>query len=890
MGRPTPASPLAVLHRLAASPRGRSWTLVAASLLFAGLVAACSSSKPAEPQPPTPEEQAELEEAGFETPEEAQAYLDDEARALTLADQKKSLLVDEHLANAALLVDQARLEQAEQELLRALELAPDDLRVKRELEKVGGLLGRPAGEVNSLVREGKEDMELRVQQLRAEAEDSLQRGKVMLTRGDYDGAIAEFTFALDHVRWARYRVNWQGLDSEASELLARARLQRDEAVERRRQEEQAAAHQALLAEEAAQMGRKQMQVAGLLTRAIDSFERQRYDDAVDYAEQVLRRDPRNEKASDIKDAAFRAGREKLRRDTIERKAEQYRKWELEIQRIKIPNTEEFITPDEDFWADITEKRASRLSRTVFAEGTAPEERELRRRLAETRLPGLAITDEESLTAVVSAVRTLTGLPLVVDPLAEEAAFDEGVIFELNLSNPLSVEQALNLVGKQAGEEVEWTIRHDAVFFTTREKARGNLVIRNHDVQDLIFGLTDFIGPRIDRLRLLDDIDDEEGGPFGNIGERPTIIDPDDLVTLVQENVAVGSWEDDGVSVTPEVGNLIVVHEPRVQIEVEAFLEDLRRFSSSIVTIESKFMTIQDNWLQEIGVEWRGLNNPGDPFTDLDDVTNGLEDMASRGLDNGGSGVANNPAGSPSAGFFYPDGAEGDIKARTEHIFTTALGAALTNVGGFTGQLTFLDDVQMSMILRMVEKSQQIELINDQVLSVHNTQRAYVTVINQQAYVQDFDVEVAQIQAIANPQINVLTDGIVLDVRPTIHHDRKYLTLEVQPTVANVVGLRDFSTSLGANTSPVTFTLPELEVSSVFTTVVIPDGGSILLGGLNRIRDVERRAEVPWLANIPLVGFFFKQEGYSDEKSSLMIMIRAWITDVQEEMRRFEQVR
>ena len=35
--------------------------------------------------------------------------------------------------------------------------------------------------------------------------------------------------------------------------------------------------------------------------------------------------------------------------------------------------------------------------------------------------------------------------------------------------------------------------------------------------------------------------------------------------------------------------------------------------------------------------------------------------------------------------------------------------------------------------------------------MHNTQRAYVSVINQQAYIQDFDVEVAQFQAVADPR-------------------------------------------------------------------------------------------------------------------------------------------
>jgi type II secretory pathway component GspD/PulD (secretin) len=296
------------------------------------------------------------------------------------------------------------------------------------------------------------------------------------------------------------------------------------------------------------------------------------------------------------------------------------------------------------------------------------------------------------------------------------------------------------------------------------------------------------------------------------------------------------------------------------------------------------MTVASDWLQEIGVDFRGLDNPVFPFKDLDDVTNGLEDNASRGLDNSGLGAA---SGIPSSGFFYDDGGDGDFKGRTEHFFSNPLGSVLSNVGGITAQYTFLNDLEVSAILRAVEKSADYQLINNQILSVHNAERAYVAVINQQAYVQDFDVEVAQFEKVADPQVNVLHEGVVLDVRPTIHHNRKYLTLEIQPTVAKVVALRTFATTLGGNTSPVEFQLPELEVQSVFTTAVVPDGGSILLGGLSNIRNVERRAEVPWLAKVPIVGFLMKQEGHSDENKSLMILIRAHITDVQQEIARLE---
>ena len=166
----------------------------------------------------------------------------------------------------------------------------------------------------------------------------------------------------------------------------------------------------------------------------------------------------------------------------------------------------------------------------------------------------------------------------------------------------------------------------------------------------------------------------------------------------------------------------------------------------------------------------------------------------------------------------------------------------------------------------------------------NTQRANVTMVQQISYVKDFEVEVAQASYIADPQVDVLQDGIVLDVKPTISYDRKYITLELRPTVAELQQpIPTFQTSLAGATLAVTMQLPELRVRTVNTTVKVPDGGSVLIGGLKEILNHERKAEVPWLANLPIVSLFFKTQGQADENQTLMILVKAWITDVAEAM-------
>ncbi len=200
---------------------------------------------------------------------------------------------------------------------------------------------------------------------------------------------------------------------------------------------------------------------------------------------------------------------------------------------------------------------------------------LRARLQVTRVGGVAFEDEESLRAVVGALAAASGLPLIVHPLAQEAALDAGALFRLELQHPIPVADALAIVCEQAGADVTWTVRHDVVLVTTAAQARGSLVVRTHDVRALAFGLPSFTAPRIDRLRLLEELEDEDGvGPFGGVDERATTFDEDEVVALVQEHVVPGTWDDEGVSIAAENGVLIVVHTREAQAQVALFLARL----------------------------------------------------------------------------------------------------------------------------------------------------------------------------------------------------------------------------------------------------------------------------------------------------------------------------
>ena len=125
-------------------------------------------------------------------------------------------------------------------------------------------------------------------------------------------------------------------------------------------------------------------------------------------------------------------------------------------------------------------------------------------------------------------------------------------------------------------------------------------------------------------------------------------------------------------------------------------------------------------------------------------------------------------------------------------------------------------------------------------------------------------------------MQTLRDGVILDLRPTVSADRRFITMELRPTVAILTRpIATFQTTL-ANGPPVTIQLPELEIRRVRTTVTMPDGGTLLLGGLKFFEERRLDSGVPWISDIPLASFFFSRKGTYLEKRNLLVLIRARI--------------
>jgi general secretion pathway protein D len=86
----------------------------------------------------------------------------------------------------------------------------------------------------------------------------------------------------------------------------------------------------------------------------------------------------------------------------------------------------------------------------------------------------------------------------------------------------------------------------------------------------------------------------------------------------------------------------------------------------------------------------------------------------------------------------------------------------------------------------------------------------------------------------------------------------------------------------AGNQTVTVQQPVTETVNVSTTVSVPDGGTVLLGGVKRLREGRNMAGVPILNKIPYVSRLFKNTGVGRETESLMLMVTPRIIIQEEE--------
>ncbi len=404
-----------------------------------------------------------------------------------------------------------------------------------------------------------------------------------------------------------------------------------------------------------------------------------------------------------------------------------------------------------------------------------------------------------------------------------------------------------------------------------------------------------------------------GGPGGLGGAAQA--DFDSLIDLIVSTVEHDTWMENGtgqgeIQPFPTNLSLVISQTQRVHEQIADLLEQLRRLQDLQVTIEVRFIRLTDNFFERIGIDFdfNIEDGSGTAMADLNNVGASFEP----GRRSGAVGIS---GGTISNADNLPDfTVDLDIPFRNSSFGLTVPqfggpGPAATPVGQFG--FAILSDIEAFFLIEASQGDSRANVLQAPKVTLFNGQQAIIVDTAFTPFVISVIPVVGEFAAAQQPVIVVLSEGTMMTVQAVVSDDRRYVRLTLVPFFSQIGEVNTFTfegsqtTTNASNTtdqdddgnnenddnarsvvtSGTTVQLPTFEVISVATTVSVPDGGTVLLGGIKRLREGRNEFGVPLLSKLPYIDRLFRNVGIGRETDSLMMMVTPHIIIQEEEEER-----
>ncbi|WP_416206598.1 type II secretion system secretin GspD [Oceanobacter antarcticus] len=283
----------------------------------------------------------------------------------------------------------------------------------------------------------------------------------------------------------------------------------------------------------------------------------------------------------------------------------------------------------------------------------------------------------------------------------------------------------------------------------------------------------------------------------------------------------------GIHADEELNALVVRAEPSLMKEIQELVAslDVRRAQ---VLIESAIVEVTGDVNDALGVQW-----------------------VSGDLDNPVSMTNFSDAG-PSLSTIATSVASGS--------YASAIGSGLT-VGGYSENNGVLD---FGVILQALQSDSNTNLLSTPSIMTMDNQEAEIIVGQNVPFITGSTSSSTN----SNPFTTITREdvGVTLKVKPHIH-DGTDIRLEVEATAESVS-----ATSVSGSADLIT------NKRSIKTMILTGNQETIVLGGLIRDDVIESESKVPWLGDIPVLGWLFRSSSSEHVKSNLMVFLRPTIVN------------
>ncbi len=809
-------------------------------------------------------------------------------------EQEKAAQAEEHYRLAIRYYDSGDFDKAEAECQKALSLNPNHGASHALMLEVQFALGKGRVTPQSMEFEAIINMaHARQQQVIFEIRDAMDNGIRSYNLGNYDDAERHFRTILEYAKWLPTGVELENQRRQAADLLERTKLARQQ-----KKVDEAKVRQAIIEDQRAreEVRRKldqRRELELLFSQAQIHFEREQYDKCIDVCDRILYIDPRLSSVDEMKMIAQRLGHVKSDRDMARTYIEQWKRTFENVENLAVVQADELSFPARELWLEVVRRRRPKGILGADEGEMSEADQEVMNKVRTIQI-NLDFQNAD-IRAVIDYIREISGLNIVLgNQITDPATYTYPTL----KFKDVTIEAVFNII--LGGKELAYVVEDGVLIITTSKAVKAKVQLDMYNVQDITYGLQDFPGVNITLS------EDALGATTGaEEGARP-VFDGEALANLIKATIEKNNWDEaNGQSCVFQNGLLIVRNSIDVHRKVRKFLNDLRSSTGILVSVESRFLVVEDNFLQQVGMDFRDVDGTRVAgVLSLDDINPAFSTLPGSQFatfidpDGGGGPLA---VSSPGITGTFGDNIVRNLGARIQNIMVndTILQrfyqTAVSPLGGMSLQYTLLDDISLEAIVRMVSRSTRQHTLTAPKLTLFNTQRGNIRIANQFAYLKDYDIQVAVAAAAADPIPSVVTDGISLDVRPIVSADRRFVTVELRPTVATlfpappqVFGI-NISVAIPGNVVTPTLTLlietPILNVQSLRTTVIIPDRGTLLIGGLTVYFEEDAQSSIPLWRNIPILGNLGSEKVKGRQRRQLLILLRAKIIIPDEEERK-----
>lgn len=400
-----------------------------------------------------------------------------------------------------------------------------------------------------------------------------------------------------------------------------------------------------------------------------------------------------------------------------------------------------------------------------------------------------------------------------------------------------------------------------------------------------------------------------GGPGGLGGAAQA--DFDSLIDLIVSTVENDSWMENGtgegeIQPFPTNLSLVISQTQRVHEQIADLLEQLRRLQDLQVSIEVRFIRLSDKFFERIGIDFdfNIEDGGGNVVADLTTVGSTFEPQrrsATVGISAGPTGITD-----PLPDFTV----DLDVPFRNSSFGLTVPQFGTPSTVGEFG-FAILSDIEAFFLINASQGDLRANVLEAPKVTLFNGQQAIVVDTSFTPFVISVIPVVGEFAAAQQPVIVVLSEGTMMTVQAVVSDDRRYVRLTIVPFFSQIGEVNTFTfegsqtTTTSSNTtdqdengnngseenasnvvrSGTTVQLPTFEVISVATTVSVPDGGTVLLGGIKRLKEGRNEFGVPLLSKVPYIDRLFRNVGIGRETESLMMMVSPHIIIQEEEEER-----